>query len=115
MKANFYHKELANGGWAKLSFAEQMANIGSEIERTINWKKRGRDEHSQESFFRALELMDFTIADTKKDGGKLKELCRTREGLVDYFFGENEYKSSDEIWQKYFRAFGWLASLQRGV
>jgi len=113
MKANFYHKELANGGWAKLSFAEQMANIGSEIERAISWRKRGRNEYSQEAFFRALELLDFTIDEARNESGKLKELCRTREGLVDYFFGENEYNSSDEVWQKYFRAFSWWASLQR--
>jgi hypothetical protein len=115
MKPNFYHKELAAGGWQKLSFAEQMANIGSEIERAINWKNRNKAEHSQESFFRALELVDFTVADNRDKSGRLKELCRLREVLVDYFFGENEYKSSDELWQKYFRAFTWQASLQRGV
>ncbi len=85
MKPNFYHKELAEGGWEKLSFPEQMANIGSEIERTINWKKRNRNKHSQEAFFRALELVDFTIAD-KRNKERLGELCRVREVLVDYFF-----------------------------
>ena len=58
--------------------------------------------------------MDFTIGDSANKSS-LKELCRTREALVDYFFGENEYRSSDELWQKYFRAFSWWASLQRGV
>lgn len=50
MKPNFYHKKLADGGWEKLSFAEQMANVGIEMERTINWNKRGKAEHSQEAF-----------------------------------------------------------------
>jgi len=31
----YFHKELADGKWQLLSFAEQMANIGSEVERTI--------------------------------------------------------------------------------
>jgi hypothetical protein len=30
---NFVHKELAAGRWQTLSFMEQMANIGSEVER----------------------------------------------------------------------------------
>jgi len=113
MEPNFHHKELAKGGWQKLSFAEQMANVGSEIERTINWNKRNKSEHSQEAFFRALELMDFTIAD-KRNKNKLKELCRVREVLVDYFFADNEYRSTDLSWQKYFRAFTWMASLSAG-
>ncbi len=112
MKPNFYHKELAGGGWEKLNFAEQMANVGSEVERAINWKKRKRPEHSQEAFFRALELMDFTIRDNRNKD-RLKELCRVREVLVDYFFGDNEYKSSDLLWQKYFRAFAWYAGILR--
>ncbi len=114
MKPQFYHKELANGGWQKLSFAEQMANIGSEIERTISWQKKNSQKHSQEAFFRALELVDFTILDNKKKTGRLKELCRVRETLVDYFFSDNEYGSTDEAWQKYFRAFAWKASLEKG-
>jgi len=113
MKPKFYHQELADGGWEKLSFPEQLANVGSEVERTINWNKRGKKQHAEEAFFRALELMDFTIAD-KRNKDRLKELCRVREVLVDYFFGDNEYKSSDLLWQKYFRAFTWQASLLAG-
>ena len=114
MNPNFYHKNLAGGGWQKLSFAEQMANVGSEIERTINWKKKNKKEYSQKSFFRALELLDFTIAENKDDAGKLRELCRTREMLIDYFFADNKYNSSEKIWQNYFRAFTWKASLLAG-
>ena len=109
----YFHKELADGKWREMSFAEQMANIGSEVERTIRWKNKNKPERSQLAFFRALELMDFTIAD-KKNLDRLGELCRTREVLVDYFFGENEYKSTDELWQKYFRAFNWYANLSLG-
>jgi hypothetical protein len=34
---NFIHKELAAGRWLEFSFMEQMANIGSEVERAIKW------------------------------------------------------------------------------
>ena len=30
------HKNLVAGGWLKFSLIEQLANIGSGIERTIN-------------------------------------------------------------------------------
>ena len=36
----FQHKELSQGKWQKMSLIEQMANIGSEVERAINWKNK---------------------------------------------------------------------------
>ncbi len=113
MKPDFYHKNLSTGKWQRLSFAGQMANVGSEVERAIKWKNKNNPERSQLAFFRALELMDFTIA-VKNNKNRLKELCRTREVLVDYFFAENQYKSTDLLWQKYFRAFNWMANVSAG-
>lgn len=55
------HKKLASGSWNKLTFIEQMANIGSEVERTISWKNKGNTEYSKMAFVRALELLDLTI------------------------------------------------------
>ena len=113
MEPNYYHKNLSSRSWQQLSFAEQMANIGSEVERAIKWKNKNKLERSQLAFFRSLELMDFTIAD-KNNIHRLGELCRTREVLVDYFFADNQYKSTDILWQKYFRAFTWKANLSAG-
>lgn len=91
--------------WQKLSFFEQMAHIGSEIQRTINWRKKN-PQYSQEAFQRALELIDLTIEDKKNQRrSRLKELLRTRELLVDYFCYDNFYQTSDIIWQNYFLAF----------
>jgi hypothetical protein len=59
---------------------------------------------SKNAFFRGLELLDFTIQD-KKNLNSLKEIVRVRESLVDYFMGENIYKSSDLLWEKYFHFF----------
>ncbi len=33
------------------------------------------------------------------------------KAVVDYFFADNQYKSTDRAWQKYFRAFNWMANL----
>jgi hypothetical protein len=109
---NIIHKELAAGRWATLSFLEQMANIGSEIERTVKWKNKGNAEYSRLSFERALELLDLTIANTKKYS-RLKELVRTREALADHFVFDNIYKSTDKIWTNYFFGFTFAAQAAR--
>ncbi len=100
----YQHKNLASGHWQELSFFEQVANIGSEIERTIKWKNKGNTQYSSLAFERGLELLDFTIED-KKNKSRLRELLRVREALVDHFVFENEYGSTDKNWQNYFFAF----------
>ena len=102
----YQHKELANGQWTKLTFFEQMANIGSEVERAIKWKDN--DSYRRLAFHRALELLDLTI-DHASSKGRLRELTRLREALVDYFAFENRYGSSDEKWHNYFYAFSFAA------
>ncbi|MBD3347018.1 MAG: hypothetical protein GF401_18340 [Chitinivibrionales bacterium] len=106
------HKGLISGRWFEMPFIEQMANIGSEIERTINWKDKGNQEYSNLAFDRVLELLDLTIADPK-NVSRLKELVRTREALADYFVFDNEYNSTAQIWKNYFFAFSWAAALRR--
>jgi hypothetical protein len=105
------HKELANGRWNKLSLVEQMANVGSEVERTIKWKEKGNKEYSDMAFCRALELMDLTINDGKNIR-RLKEIVRVREVLADYFYSKNEYRSTDKSWRNYFYAFNFAARLK---
>lgn len=107
---NYQHKNLAKGRWEKLSFFEQMANIGSEIQRTINWREKN-PEYSRLAFERALELIDLTIKDKRNHTkGRLKELLRMREFLADYFCFDNIYKSNDKSWQNYFLAFSYAAN-----
>jgi hypothetical protein len=98
------HRELAAGKWNGLSFAEQMANVGSEVERTISWKNKGRPDYSGRAFDRTLELLDMTVAD-EKNRLRLRELLRVREALADHFFFDNSYQSTQESWQRYFHCF----------
>jgi hypothetical protein len=107
---NYQHKQLAGGRWKELTFCEQMANIGSEVERAMLWKQKNNQEYSQKALVRALELLSLTIAATKEKS-KLKELARLHEVLVDYFWGENKYLSSDELWRKYFYPFNYAARI----
>jgi len=97
------HKQLSEGRWFELSLFEQMANIGSEVERAISWKEKNKD-FSNKAIDRALELLSLSIND-EKNILKLKELIRVYEAIGDYFYGENIYKSSNELWQKYFYNF----------
>ena len=106
---DYQHKNLASGKWFKLSISEQLANVGADIGRAIKWRKKGKASYSQQAFFRALELLSLTIDDQKNKGAKLKELCRLYEILGDYFVGNNQHGSSDEIWEKYFYNFNLLA------
>ena len=110
---NPVHRELAAGRWNALSCCEQMANIGSEIERAIRWKQKGNSEYMHLAFDRALELLDLTISD-EKNNRRLRELLRTREALADFFVFDNSYNSSTRIWRNYFNGFAFAARLQAG-
>ena len=106
------HKELASGRWLSLTLMEQLANVGSEIERTIKWKQKGNSEYSAKAFDRALELLDLTIQDVK-NRLRLKEILRVREALADHFVFENSYKTTETSWQKYFLGFTYAARVRR--
>lgn len=106
------HPELTDTKWRSLSLAEQLANVGSEVERALKWARKGRADLCANAVYRALELLDLTIADPRHRQ-RLKELTRLREVLADYFFGPNEFGSSEVAWQRYFGAFGMAAALER--
>lgn len=111
---SFIHKELASGRWQSFSFLQQMGNIGSEIDRTIHWKQNNEPALSQGAFERVLELLDLTIQD-QKNRSRLRELCRVRETLVDYFMYDNLYGSSDELWHRYFYFFAVKAQIRKNL
>ena len=68
----------------------------------------------KDKFERALELLSLTI-DDKKNIKRLKELTRVYETLADYFVFENQYNSSDKLWQNYFFAFNWVARVTNKI
>ena len=105
---SYQHKSLAAGRWNSIPFLEQMAHIGGEVERALNWKKKGNQENGLLAYERALELCDLLL-DDPKNRPRLKELARVRESLVDFFQGTNEYGSSDPLLRKYFAEFAYAA------
>lgn len=109
---SYQHKDLAAGRWSQLSFLEQMANIGSEVERALNWRIKKNADYSQKAFERALELIDLTL-DIDRNYAHLKEITRVREAFVDYFFGENQFISSEGSWRSYFLPFAYASRRNR--
>ena len=102
-----YHKELAaSGRWAAMSLPKQLANIGSEVSRSIRWREKGDQQKSEEAFWRCLELMDMTIEAAHSPARR--EILRLREVLCDYFAGDNEYQTTPEWLMKYFDSFACL-------
>ncbi|OFW80527.1 MAG: hypothetical protein A2887_04945 [Alphaproteobacteria bacterium RIFCSPLOWO2_01_FULL_40_26] len=112
MTENFQHKELAQGRWFSFDLMEQLGNIGSEVNRAINWKNKSDKQRSTNAFHRALELIYLTVED-KKNRKRLHEILLMREALCDFFVGQNQFKSTDQSWQKYFLQFGYAARRNR--
>ncbi len=104
----YQHESLGAGRWNHLSFLEQMANIGSEVERALNWRAKNNAVYSQKAFERSLELVDLTLENTKSFS-RMKELARVREIWVDYFSERNLYQSTESSWRKYFYHFNFAA------
>ena len=107
------HQDLTKEKWHSLSLFEQMANVGAEVGRTINWRIKNK-EKSTAAIERGLELLDLTIED-KKNKMHLKELCRLREVLADYFYFDNEYQSTDQHWNEYFLPFNYASAIKKGL
>ncbi|MBN1824429.1 MAG: hypothetical protein JW803_08930 [Endomicrobiales bacterium] len=103
---------LSQGRWFEFSLIEQLANIDSEIERALNWEKKGNKENGRRALDRALELMDFTLEDPK-NVSRLRELARLRDDVADYFAGENRFCSSEDSLRRYFSAFAYAARKDR--
>ena len=98
------HKDLASGRWEEKSIVEQLGHVGSEISRAVRWTGRNPDL-ARQAFYRALELLDLTLADPRHSRARLREVARAREVVVDFFEGQNEYGSTAPSLQKYFDAY----------
>lgn len=102
------HRDLQENRWRQLSLVEQMANIGSEVERALGWRKKQNQPYADVANAHALELFDLTMGDARHKSG-MKEIARARELWLDFFLGNNQYHQTEEQWHKYFYAFTFAA------
>ena len=100
------HQDLAAGRWWRLSLAEQLGHVGSEVGRAVRWMERN-PEIARNALYRSLELLDLTLADPRhrQSAPRLREIARAREVVVDFFAGPNQYASTGPSLQRYFDAF----------
>jgi hypothetical protein len=103
------HKGLAHGKWFKMTLAEQLSNIGSEVGRAAKWQ--GKNEQIfWGAVERALELFDLTLRD-RRWLGRVREIGRAKEIFADSVLGGHEYKSSLKELEKYFMLFALTARI----
>ena len=100
------HRDLSAGRWWQLSLAEQLGHVGSEISRAVRWTSRN-PEVARGALYRALELLDLTLADPRlrQSRARLREIARAREVVVDFFAGPNQYGSTGPSLQRYFDVY----------
>lgn len=108
------HKSLADGRWRTFSIVEQLAHIGSEVSRAVGAKNAGDRARMDGAVERALELFDLTMDDPKNRGARLGEVCRAREVVCDFFWGDNEYHSTGESLDRYFLPYAGAARVRAG-
>lgn len=102
---------LAAGRWNTLSITAQMGNIGSEYERILNWRRKGKPDLAQAALKRMLELFDLTLSDKRWNRYRLDEIARAREVVCD------EIKNAGLTggFSKYFYYLSVLARRERGL
>lgn len=108
-----YHQHLAAGRWHTLSLAEQLGNVGSEVDRAVRASSANEDDRFEHAFDRALELFDLTLADPRWRGHRRREIARAREEFCRVFYGDGVAPSSVRRLQDYFLYFALVARARR--
>ena len=72
------HAELGSGRWRQMTLAQQLANVGSEVDRAIRAWEGGQSGRFEGALDRALELFDLTAADDRWRGPRRREILRAR-------------------------------------
>jgi hypothetical protein len=98
--------------WASLSLVEQLAHVGSEVERAIRARDAGHQSRLENAITRALELFDLSATDERWRGPRRREILRAREEFCRLFYDPDVPASSAAGLRKYFLAFA-VAARQR--
>jgi hypothetical protein len=100
--------------WERFSIIEQLANVGSEVDRTIRAHQTGNTTRFTNALERALSLFDLTAADPRWAGHRRCEVLRAREEFCRLFFEPDPPPSSADGLRRYFLAFGVAANARSG-
>ena len=85
---------------------EQLANAGSEVDRTFRAAAAGKTERRDRAMERALELFDLTAADDRWRGPRRREVLRAREEFCRLLLAPDANSATDsESLSRYFLQF----------
>ena len=108
------HADLAAGRWESLTLVEQLANVGSEVDRAIKAHEAGRADRRDAAVDRGLELFDLTAADQRWRGPRRREVLRARDEFCALFWGEHAQAGSAASLSRYFLHFAVAARRASG-
>jgi hypothetical protein len=102
--------------WAKFSTIEQMANIGSEVGRSINAYRRGDGVSFEADLDRALDLFSATAELlAAQHSRRIREVLRVRDQFLQLFYGSPEdFRDASKL-EEYFIQFGVAARALRST
>ncbi len=103
------HAELAAGRWRAFTLAEQLAHVGSEVDRAIVAWEAQRHDRFDKALARALELFDLTARDDRWRGHRRREILRSREEFCRLFFEDQPPPGAARTLRDYFLRFAVLA------
>lgn len=90
--------------WFEMSVGMQISNVGSEVARAIRYKNKGDEQKKINFCNKAIEFLQI-IEEDPKNAHRKGEFDFCIEELKDYFLGNNEYNTTDEMLKKYYDAF----------
>jgi hypothetical protein len=91
--------------WGAFTLMEQLAHVGSEVERSIRARDAGNHVRMENALTRALELFDLTAADARWRGPRRREILRAREEFCRLFYDKDVPAGSVRGLRGYFLAF----------
>ena len=96
--------------WARLSFDEQMGNIGSEVGRAIAARRAGKALREERAIARAIDLFSATVEVLigTRYSYRLREVLRSRDEFLRLFYDGTFEDDADNI-ERYFLFFAWRA------
>lgn len=95
--------------WNKMSLAQKLGNIGSEVARAIYWQDKGESKEFDFCYHNILAMLNSTINGLQDQPLKRKELLLLKEVLVSYF-EKRGFQKSKEALKNYFLPFALLAT-----
>jgi len=96
--------------WARLTFYEQMGNIGSEVGRAIIAHRNNNVLRETRAIDRAIDLFSATVEVLigTQYSYRLKEVLRARDEFLRLFF-DGTFESDAENIERYFMYFAYAA------